>query len=131
MVSSNRPGREKASRHAAQAREYRRLAVWLREQENAPEAAGELLYAAAKQGINAAANQRGLNPGSTAAKRQFLRDIDAQNSGTPPLSRDWYTLAKLHTHADQIHLPASEFAEAWEKAQAFIDQMLAIYGGGG
>ena len=130
-MSSNRPGREKAAGHAAQAREYRRLADLLMERETAPEAAGELLYAAAKQCINAVANQRGLNPGSTAAKRQLLLAIDEQAAGTPPLSRDWYTLAKLHTHADQIHLPASEFAEAWEKGQAFIDQMLAIYAGGG
>ena len=64
-MSSNRLGREKAARHAAQAREYRRLADLLLTRENAPEAAGDLLYAAAKQCINAVANQRGVNPAST------------------------------------------------------------------
>ena len=51
-MSSNRLGREKAAGHEAQARECRRLADLLLTREKAPEAAGELLYAAAKQCIN-------------------------------------------------------------------------------
>ena len=130
-MSSNRPGREKAARHVAQAREFRRLADLLLTRENAPEAAGELLYAAAKQCINAVANQRGVNPVSTLSKREFLIGIGEREPEAANLSRDWYTVAKLHIHADQINLPPSEFTLSWQKEEAFISQMLEIYAGGG
>ena len=130
-MSSNRPGREKAARHAAQARECLRLADLLLTRENAPEAAGELLYAAAKQCINAVANQRGVNPVSTLTKREFLIGIGEREPESATLSRDWYTVTKLHIHADQINLSPADFADAWQTAQAFITQMLEIYAGGG
>lgn len=129
-MSSNRPGREKAARHAAQAREYRRLADLLLTPENPPAAAGELLYAAAKQCINAVANQRGVNPVSTLAKREFLIGIVEKEPEAATLLSDWYTVTKLHIHADQINLPSADFDDAWQAAQAFISQMLEIYDGG-
>ncbi len=129
-MSSNRPGREKAARHLAQARKCRWLADLLLTRENSPEAAGELLYAAAKQCINAVANQRGVNPASTLSKREFLIAIGESNPEAANLSRDWYTVAKLHIHADQINLNPTEFTLSWQKGQTFITQMLAIYAAG-
>ena len=130
-MSLNNPGRERAARHAAQAQEYRRLADLLLARETAPEAAGELLYAAAKQGINAVANQQGVNPAATAAKRRFLAAIAESAPAAAALRDNWQSAADLHIHADRLHLPAADFTKAWEKAQLFIDQMLAIYDGGG
>ena len=130
-MSSNRPGREKAAHHEAQAREYRRLADSLLTRENAPEAAGELLYAAAKQCINAVANQRGVNPASTLSKREFLIGMGETEPEAATLLRDWDTVTKLHIHADQIYLPPADYTDAWQTAQIFIRQMLEIYAGGG
>ena len=130
-MSLNNPGRERAARHAAQAQEYRRLADLLLEQENSPAAAGELLYAAAKHCINAVANRQGVNPATTAAKRRFLAVIAESAPTAAALTDNWQSAADLHIHADRLHLSAVDFAKAWEKGQAFIDQMLAIYAGGG
>ena len=127
----NNPGRERAARHTAQDQEYRRLADLLLVRETAPAAAGELLYAAAKQGINAVANQQGVNPAATAAKRRFLATIAESAPAAAALRDNWQSAADLHIHADRLHLPAADFTKAWEKAQLFIDQMLAIYDGGG
>lgn len=130
-MSLNSPGRERAARHAAQAQEYRRLADLLLARETAPAAAGELLYAAAKQCINAVANQQGVNPAATAAKRRFLAAIAEFAPTAAALMDNWQSAADLHIHADRLHLPPVDFMKAWEKGQAFIDQMLAIYAGGG
>ena len=129
-MSSNRPGREKAARHLAQARKCRWLADLLLTRENAPEAAGELLYAAAKQCINAVANQRGFNPASTLSKREFLISIGEREPGAATLLHDWYTVSKLHVHADQINLSPADYTTAWQTTQTFITQMLAMYAGG-
>ena len=125
------PGEEKAARHAAQAREYRRLAQVLREQAAAPEAAGILLYEAAKQCINALANQQGDDPRATAAKVYFLRHWITGDTGLTDPVENWRAADRLHINADRLHLAPPEFNSAWEKAQTFIDQMLAIYAGGG
>lgn len=129
-MSLNSPGRERAARHEAQAREYRRLAGLLLEQENSPAAAGELLYAAAKQCINAVANQRGLNPATTAAKWRFLATIAETSPMAAALLDYWQAAADLHVHTDRLHLSASDFTRAWQTAQDFISQMLEIYDGG-
>lgn len=126
-MSLNNPGLDKAARHAAQAREYRRLADLLLTQENSPAAAGELLYAAAKQCINAVANRRGENPGSTGAKVRFLYAIAEREPEGPALTENWQFADRLHTHSDQNYLTASRFTEAWQAAQDFISQMLEIY----
>ena len=129
-MSLNSPDGGKAASHEAQAREYRRLADLLLERERSPEAAGELLYAAAKQCINAVANQQGENPLPTAAKFHFLRRLAA-----PPAAADlvdsWRAADRLHINADQRNLAPTDFRQDWDKTQAFIDQMLAIYAGGG
>ena len=130
-MSLNSPRRERAARHAAQAQEYRRLADLLLERETAPATSGELLYAAAKQCINAVANQQGVNPAATAAKRRFLAAIAESAPTAAALMDNWQSAADLHIHADRLHLPPADFMKSWEKGQAFIDQMLAIYAGGG
>lgn len=129
MISS-RPGQEKAAHHAAQARKCRWLADLLLTRENAPEAAGELLYAAAKQCINAVADQRGVNPASTLSKREFLIGMGEKDPEAATLLRDWDTATKLHIHADQTHLTPTDYTTAWQTAQTFITQMLAMYAAG-
>ena len=130
-LNNPHPGEERAARHAAQAREYRRLAQFLREQSAAPAAAGILLYESAKQCINALANQQGDNPRATAAKLHFLHNWIAGDTALTDLVDGWRAADRLHINADRLHLSPAEFNTAWQEAQAFIDQMLAIYAGGG
>ncbi len=94
------------------------------------DSAGALLYEAAKQCINAIANQRGLNPVSTGAKRRFLRTATVGATVPLDLMRAWRAAETLHVHADRGHLEPSDFEEAWATAQAFINQMLLIYADG-
>ena len=130
-MSLNSPDGGKAAGHEAQAREYRRLADLLLARENSPEAAGELLYAAAKQCINAVANQQGENPLPTAAKFHFLRRLTTTPAATADLVDSWRAADRLHINADQRNLAPADFSQDWDKAQAFIERMLAIYAGGG
>lgn len=125
------PGAERAARHAAQAREYRRLADLLLVRETAPAAAGILLYESAKQCINAVANQQGDNPRATAAKVNFLHNLAAGDAALTDLVENWRAADRLHINSDRLHLAPAEFNSAWQQAQAFIDRMLAIYAGGG
>lgn len=130
-MSLHSPDGAKAAGHAAQAREYRRLADLLLERETAPEAAGILLYESAKQCINAVAGQRGENPLPTAAKFHFLRRLAETPGATADLVRNWQAADRLHINADQRNLAPADFVQDWDKAQTFIDQMLSVYAGGG
>lgn len=99
--------------------------------DNDPDCAAILIYEAAKQCINAVANQHGLNPGSTGAKEDFLDSI-AGHTGTPAnLVSWWKSAAQLHIYADREHLARPDFVDAWAWAQSFIDDMLRLYAGQG
>ena len=129
-MNRNRPGAEKAAWHEAMARGYRRDALGLLAQGGHPFSAGALLYESAKQCINAVANQRGVNPVATQAKLDFLRGLAEQEPELPDLLTNWRAATRLHSHADQGHLDAAEFAGYLALAQAFIDEMLLLYAGG-
>ena len=80
MTPSAIRSRQRAERHRERAVSYRADADLLLVRYGKPDSAGALLYEAAKQCINALANQAGQNPGSTGAKKSFL-------SGLLPASR--------------------------------------------
>ncbi len=125
-MSLNRPGLPDASWHAERAGNYRRFARLLLEVETDSYAAGALLYEAAKQCINAVANQLGENPGTTAAKIRLLRGIAENEPQTSYLLQNWRNANALHIHADRGFLADSEYVESWNNTQSFIDQMLLI-----
>lgn len=127
MASPNRAGGQAAARHETEAGNYRREAIFIHERNVHLASAGALLYEAAKQCINAVANRNGINPGTTGAKLQALRNIAEQGYSPTDLMRNWQAAAKLHIHADRGHLDGREFEDAWTGAQSFIDQMLLIY----
>ena len=118
--------RQRAGLHAASARRYRRNAEVLHQQGEL-ESAGALLYEAAKRCINAVANQQGDNPVKTTTKFQALSRIVEQGLTNFDLYHGWYNASYLHSHADQSRLSDDEFDDAWETAQTFITEMLAIY----
>ena len=121
------PYQRRAVRHEARARNYLQKAEMLLNEYNDPDSAGALLYEAAKQCINAVANQRGTNPGSTGGKVNELRSIETQHTDYPNLMKRWRLADNLHIHADREFLTASQYAEAWDGARSFIDDMLSIY----
>ena len=43
------------------------------------------------------------------------------------LMQNWQRADRLHIHADRGNLNATEYDEAWEQAQAFIESILTIY----
>ena len=129
MVLPNRPERVSPTQRETKALDYRQLAILLREQANGDDAAGALLYEAAKQCINALASQRGLNPGTTGAKRRFLADVATEMSN-PDLMDYWQSAADLHINADRLNMSEPDFEAAWTNAQVFINQMLQIYARG-
>ena len=128
-MTDNRAGRyqERAIRHEARARNYRRQADLLLQRDSDADCAGALLYEAAKQCINALANQRGSNPGSIGGKVSVLRAIAAEAPDGLYLLRNWQSADKLHVHADRGHLAEADFIDHWHDAHAFISAMLAIY----
>ena len=73
---------------------------------------GALMYEAAKQCVNAVANQRGANPGATGAKVNELRSIEAQRTDYPNLMKRWKLADHLHIHADREFLNDAQYAEA-------------------
>lgn len=97
------------------------------ERDNDTGCAGALLYEAAKQCINAVANQRGESPGTTGGKVNVVREVAAEVPNGPALMQGWQRADKLHIYADRGHLDADEYDEAWQQAQAFITAMLTIY----
>ena len=128
MTSSGSPrGRQRAEFHEARAKNYRLKAGMLLERDSDTDSASALLYEAAKQCINAVANQHGDNPGTTGAKINALRTISERETDDSNLMRSWYGPTMLHVHADRGNLTDLQFAEMWEQAQDFIDAMLAIY----
>ena len=129
MTTSNPPDqyRQRAVRHEARARNYRRQAELLLQRDTDTDCAGALLYEAAKQCVNAVANQRGGNPGTTGGKVNVVREVAAEEPNGPALMQGWHRADQLHVHADRGHLAAGEYDESWQQAQAFIDAMLAIY----
>ncbi len=85
------------------------------------------MYEAAKQCVNAVANQRGTNPATTGGKVNALRALVREQPGPTDLMGDWGNADRLHIHADRGLLTDDEYAAAWEGARSFIDDMLAIY----
>ena len=119
--------RERAIRYEARARNYRRQAEALLQRDADTDCAGALLYEAAKQCINAVANQRGSNPGTIGGKVNVLRALSTGEEEAHDLMRYWQGVDRLHIHADRGNLDAAVYADAWVQAQAFIDSMLIIY----
>ena len=103
------------------------MADILLQRERADAAAGALLYEAAKQCINAVANQHGANPGTTGGKYSFLRNLVTGEAPGQVLMDNWRSANDLHLNADRLIMSDDEFRAAWEQSQAFIDQMLMIY----
>ena len=129
MTTNNRLDRhrQRALRHEARARNYRQQAELLLQRDSDTDCAAALLYEAAKQCINAVANQRGENPGTIGGKVNVVRDVITEVPNGSLLIQNWQHADKLHIHADRGHLDAGEYNEAWQQAQAFITAMLAIY----
>ena len=119
--------RRRATRHEVRAHNYRRQADLLLQRDADTDCAGALLYEAAKQCINAVANQRGQNPGTTGGKVNVLREIAAEQPDSQRLIRNWQGADKLHIHADRDNLNSAEFGVHWQQAQAFVNAMLTIY----
>lgn len=126
-MTNGNPNNERAVRHHAMALNYRRQSALLLEREGDRDCAAALAYESAKQCINAVANQRGDNPGSTGAKVNALRSISELEQTGTTLMGNWRAATQLHIHADRGHLTATEFMESWQQAQAFINAMLSIY----
>ena len=118
--------RDRAIRHEARVRNYRDRADLLLRRDRDIDCAGALLYEAAKQCINAVANQRGANPGTTGGKVRVLREIVLEERDGRVLFRNWQSADKLHIHADRGNLTVSAFGEHRAQTQAFIVAMLAI-----
>ena len=131
MTTTSIRSRQRAERHRARAISYRADAVLLLEQYGEPDSAGALLYEAAKQCVNALANQAGENPGTTGAKVAFLRSLASQPPGSLlNLGYGWGAANQLHIHADRGNLDEAKFRAAWTNTQTFIANMLAIYAAG-
>ena len=126
-MASDNPYRRRAERHEGRARNYLQKAEMLLYQYDDPDSAGALMYEAAKQCVNAVANQRGSNPGTIGGKMHALRSLQSERTDYPNLAKRWRYADKLHIHADRGLLTASQYMEAWDGARAFIDDMLAIY----
>ena len=126
-MASDSPHLLRAARHEARARNYLQKAEMLLNEYDDPDSSGALMYEAAKQCVNAIANQRGTNPGSTVSKVSALRSLVEEQPGPTDLMRDWGHANKLHIHADREILTDTEHAASWEGARSFIDDMLTIY----
>ena len=114
------PYHERAIRHEARARNYRRQAELMRERDADLDCAAALLYESAKQCINAVGNQRGQNPGTTGGKVNVIRgrlrleiphgdcaDAELATRGRDSISMRIVGNLTLHRI----------YAEAWEQAQ--------------
>ena len=126
-MASDNPYRRRAERHEARARNYLQRAEMLLNEYDDPDSAGALMYEAAKQCVNAVANQRGSNPGTTGGKVNVLRSIEADYPNYPDIFWRWRHADRLHIHADREILSGEEFMISWNWARAFIHDMLAIY----
>ena len=126
MTASNRHIR-RAARHAEKARHYRRQARLLLERDQDRDCAAIILYEAAKQCINALANQQGSNPGPTGGKERFLYRLAEQDDAPPNLIMRWHYADRLHIYADREHLSPSDYLEAWVRTESFIADLLELY----
>ena len=132
QANSDSPHIRRARFHLARATSYREDAGLILERYDKPDSAAALLYESAKQCVNAVANLNGQNPGAVGAKRAYLRSLTRQYPGNRfDLIRGWEFATRLHIHADRGHLTEDLFRDAWQAAQAFIDDMLTIYASGG
>lgn len=128
QANSDNAQLRRAEFHLARAISYREDANLMLERYNKPYSAAALIYESAKQCINAIANLSGQNPGAVGAKKAYLINLISQPFGSQfDLLRGWDSATQLHIHADRGHLTRSDFRDAWQAAQAFIDDMLAIY----
>ena len=136
MTQSREPGLDKAHWHYQRADEYRELAQELLEQsyraralraEVLADAAGALLYEAAKQCVNAVANLRGSDPQDNRAKIDEITAVIAQGFTTFNLRGGARAAWDLHIHADQGDLTTVDFRERFALATDFIGEMQAIY----
>ena len=120
----------RAARHEARARNYLQKSEILLNQYADPDSAGALMYEAAKQCVNAVANRRGANPGTTGGKVNVLRSVAVDEPDYPDLMWRWRHANKLHIHADREILSDEEFMASWYWTRAFIDDMLTICAAG-
>ena len=136
MTQPSEPGPDKAHRHYQRADAYRELARELLEQssraralraEALADAAGALLYEAAKQCVNAVANLHGRDPQDNRAKMDEIRAIIAQGFTPFDLRGGARAAWELHIHADQATLLPNRFGDRFNMAADFIDEMQAIY----
>ena len=136
MTQPREPGPDKARWHYQRADEYRELARELLEQssrasalraEVLADAAGALLYEAAKQCVNAVANLRGRDPQDNRAKLDEINAIIAQGLTPFNLRGGARAAWDLHVHADQGALTPDDFKEQFAYALAFVNEMQDIY----
>ncbi len=129
------PGPQKADIHYRRAGEYQELAQRLLadssnsngETDIQADAAGALLYEAAKQSVNAVANLRGQDPQENQAKLAELRNIAQDYPEVPNLTRGAREAWNLHIHADQAGLAPAELTAQFSGATAFVNAMRRIY----
>ena len=127
MASSRRTGPDAAAHHEFLSKEYLRLAHAVLDREGFHPAAGALIYEAAKQCINAVANQRRISPVATGAKRRFLISLAETEADVSDLLLNWRAAELLHINADRDNISGENFHDAWYRAQTFISQMHHIY----
>ena len=136
MTQPSEPGPDKARRHYQRADAYRDLAQELLEQsfraiapraEILADAAGALMYEAAKQCVNAVANLHGRDPQDNRAKMGEINAIVAEGFTVFDLVEGSRAAWELHIHADQATLLPDRFGDRFNTAADFIDEMQAIY----
>ena len=91
------------------------------------DAAGALLYEAAKQWVNAVANLRGSDPQTNQEKLAELRGIITDHPTTFSLMDGATAAWNLHINADQAKLPRREFDFYFAASVVFTDELHAIY----
>lgn len=135
MTQPPEPGPDKARWHYQRADAYRELAEGMLERsrtaaeraEVLADAAGALLYEAAKQCVNAVANLRGHDPQDNRAKMDEINAIVAEDFTALDLIEGSRAAWELHIHADQGGLMPDRFADRFAMAVDFVDEMQGIY----
>lgn len=135
MTQPPEPGPDKAQWHYQRADAYRELAEGMLERsrtaaeraEVLADAAGALLYEAAKQCVNAVANLRGQDPQDNRAKMDEINAIVAEGFTVLDLIEGARAAWELHIHADQGGLLPDRFAGRFAMATDFVDEMQTIF----
>ena len=135
MTQPPEPGPDKARWHYQRANAYRELAWELLERSRTsaeraavlPDAAGALLYEAAKQCVNAVANLHGRDPQDNRAKMSEIRAIVAEGFTPFDLIEGSSAAWDLHIHADQATLLPNRFGDRFNTAADFVDEMQDIF----